>query len=206
MYYAYARVSTDKQLSDRQEVAINKYIEEKEIILEEFVIEHFSGKSFKRPLYQALRDKLVKGDTLIVKEVDRLGRDWEGIKEECKYFSDNGINLVIIDTSLLNIIHHETKQVSLEDKLVHNQVLELYCYMAQKEREKLSQRTKEGLKAARKRGVVLGAPKNVERENKVRSLLEKGYGLTQIARILDCPISTVQSIKKRINEKEMSDI
>lgn len=198
MYYAYARVSTDKQLSDRQEVAINKYIEENEIILKDFVIEHFSGKSFKRPLYQQLRDKLVKGDTLIVKEVDRLGRDWEGIKEECKYFSDNGINLVIIDTSLLNIIHHEDKQVTLEDKLVHNQVLELYCYMAQKEREKLSQRTIEGLKAAQKRGVVLGKPKDELREAKVKMYLEKGYGLTQIARELDCAISTVQSIRDRI--------
>lgn len=206
MYYAYARVSTSKQEKDRQEAAINEFIKSNGIVLKDFVFEVYTGKTFDRPLYLELRNKLKKGDTLIVKEVDRLGRDWDGIKEECKYFSDNEINLIIIDTQLLNIIHHSNKKITLEDKLMHNQVLELYCYMAQKEREKISQRTKEAMRVKKEQGVVLGRPKNVKREEKVKVLLQEGYNLSQIAKKMNCAVSTVQSIRDRIYKESKNAV
>ena len=203
MIYAYARVSTDKQVTDRQIDSLNKYAMDNGFEYDEIVIEYYSGKSFKRPKYEKLKNSLKPTDTLVVKEVDRLGRDWDGIKEECKFFMDNQINLIIVDTSLLNIVHHEKKVVSLEDKLVHNQVLELYCYMAQKEREKISQRTKEGLASARARGRIGGRRADTEQDAQILQLESEGYNTAQIAEILDKPYQSIWQSQKRLKRSSM---
>ncbi|MFL8713223.1 recombinase family protein, partial [Clostridioides sp. GD02377] len=93
--YGYARVSTQEQSFDRQIQALEKYgVNSRDIVMEKQ-----SGKDFNRPLYQNLKENMLRaGDTLVVKELDRLGRDMEMIKSEWQYLIDKGVNIIILDT------------------------------------------------------------------------------------------------------------
>lgn len=167
-YYAYFRVSTNKQKIDRQEEALNEFKKQNNINIPKnnIFIDYYTGKTFNRENYQKLMKTIKPNDYLIVKEVDRLGRDWEGIKEEWKQLHDNNINIIIIDLPILSDTLPDQKSPldTLEAKLIKYQLLELMCYTAQKEREKISQRTKEGLKAVKingsKSGKPIGKPRN----------------------------------------------
>ena len=91
----YARVSSHEQNLDRQIQALSKYVKPDMIVSEKA-----SGKDFNRPGYQSLKvgiGKLVKGDTLYIKSLDRLSRNKEQAKKELQYFKDNGIRIKIID-------------------------------------------------------------------------------------------------------------
>lgn len=150
--YGYARVSSKEQSLDRQIESLMQYgIDERDIITDKE-----SGKDFNRNGYKTLKESLLrKGDTLVVKELDRLGRNMDFIKREWRELEDLGINIVVIDTPILN-----TKGKSdIEKKLISNIVFELLSYLAEKERIKIKQRQAEGIKAARNKGVHLGRPK-----------------------------------------------
>lgn len=163
-YYAYFRVSTNKQKIDRQEDALKEWKKQNNITIQESNIftDYYTGKTFNRENYQKLMEIIKPNDYLIVKEVDRLGRNWDGIKDEWKRLHDNNINIIIIDLPILSDTLPDQKSPldTLETKLIKEQLLELMCYSAQKEREKISQRTKEGLKATREKGTQLGKPRN----------------------------------------------
>lgn len=155
--FAYIRVSTQEQNTDRQLSAIRNYCKDNDIELNErdIFIDKASGKDFNREAYQALKLTLRKGDTLIIKELDRLGRDMQMIKDEWQELLRREINIVVIDTPILN-----TKDKSdLEKNLISNIVFELLTYMAQKERLKIKQRQAEGIAAAKAQGKHLGRPK-----------------------------------------------
>ncbi|MEN7752677.1 recombinase family protein, partial [Clostridioides difficile] len=140
--YGYARVSTQEQSFDRQIQALEKYgVNSRDIVMEKQ-----SGKDFNRPLYQNLKENMLRaGDTLVVKELDRLGRDMEMIKSEWQYLIDKGVNIIILDTPILNT----SNKTNLEKSLISNIVFELLSYMAEKERLKIRQRQMEGIKALR---------------------------------------------------------
>jgi DNA invertase Pin-like site-specific DNA recombinase len=161
-FFAYARVSTDEQNLDRQIAELSKHVADTRDIF----CDKVSGKTFKRPQYQALKSILRKGDTLVIKELDRLGRDMDGIKTEWNELQQKGVAIVVLDNPILS-----TKgKTDLEAKLIGNIVFELYSYMAQKEREKIKQRQAEGIAAAKKKGKHLGRPKltfDVKRFEKV---------------------------------------
>lgn len=162
-YYAYLRVSTNKQKIDRQEDALNEWQKRNNINIlnNNIYTDYYTGKTFNRENYNKLMEIIKPNDYLIVKEVDRLGRDWDGIKAEWKRLHDNNINIIIIDLPILSDALPGVKSPldTLETKLIKEQLLELMCYTAQKEREKISQRTKEGLKAVKSKGGQLGKPK-----------------------------------------------
>jgi len=124
--YGYARVSTKEQNLDRQLLELEKYvINERDIITDKA-----SGKDFNRVGYMSLRDTLLRaGDTLVVKELDRLGRDMNMIKEEWNTLLKKGVDIIVIDTPILNTVGKD----SLEKNLISNIVFELLSYMAQKE-------------------------------------------------------------------------
>lgn len=148
MIVSYLRVSTKEQDTRRQERAIEEYCKDNNIKLDKTFIDKESGKSFEREGYKSLKEYLRKGDTLIIKELDRLGRNMELIKEEWQYFSKNGINIVIIDSPILN-----TKDKSdLEKTLISNIVFELLAYMGEKERIKIKQRQAEGIAEVKRTG------------------------------------------------------
>jgi DNA invertase Pin-like site-specific DNA recombinase len=156
--FAYVRVSTKEQNTDRQLQSINDYCKANSIEISDRDIysDKASGKDFNRPQYQALKLNLRHGDTLIVKELDRLGRNMDQIKSEWQELTKSGISMIVIDTPILNTQH----KTDLEKNLISNIVFELLSYMAEKERLKIKQRQSEGialLKAANN-GNGIGRP------------------------------------------------
>lgn len=138
--FGYARVSTKEQNLERQLESLKKYgVNEREII-----VDKISGKNFNRPGYLNLKNNLLReGDTLVIKELDRLGRDMTMIKEEWNELESKGVNIVVIDTPLLNTVG----KTDLEKRLISSIVFELLSYMAEKERVKIRQRQAEGIAA-----------------------------------------------------------
>ena len=159
--YGYARVSTKEQNLDRQMVELEKYVvNERDII-----IDKASGKDFNRAGYMSLRDTLLReGDTLVIKELDRLGRDYNMIKEEWNTLLKIGVDIIVIDTPMLNTKGKDT----LEKILICNIVFELLSYMAQKERDKIKSRQAEGISALKNRngGKGIGRPVTIEVSDK----------------------------------------
>ncbi|WP_394877800.1 recombinase family protein [Clostridium paraputrificum] len=155
--FAYLRVSTKDQNLDRQRESVLKYCEDNNIEIQErdIITDKQSGKDFNREGYQTLKNSLLRsGDTLIVKELDRLGRDMTMIKEEWQFLERKGISIVVIDTPILNTVGKS----DLEKTLISNIVFELLSYMAEKERLKIKQRQAEGIAAAKSKGKKFGRP------------------------------------------------
>lgn len=159
--YGYARVSTKEQNLDRQIVELEKYVaNERDIITDKA-----SGKDFNRAGYLSLRDTLLRsGDTLVIKELDRLGRDMNMIKEEWNSLIKMGVDVIVIDTPILNTKGKDT----LEKTLISNIVFELLSYMAQKERDKIKSRQAEGIARlkAKNNGKGIGRPVTIKISDK----------------------------------------
>ena len=146
MIIGYARVSTTDQNLDRQIDSLKEYGCEK------IYCDKATGKNFNRPEYNKLKDNLRKGDTLVVHEFDRLGRNKKLTLKELQYFKDNGIRLVALNLP--------TTQMNTNDNLmletINNIVIELYTMMAQQEIETREKRQSEGIKKALENGVKFG--------------------------------------------------
>lgn len=151
--YGYIRVSSKEQNEDRQRIAMRGFgIAERDIVLDKQ-----SGKDFERPGYKRLMRKLKPGDTLVIKSIDRLGRNYDEILEQWRYITkDKQAAIVVLDMPLL-----DTRQGrDLTGVLISDIVLQLLSYVAQTEREFIRQRQAEGIAAAKMRGVRFGrAPK-----------------------------------------------
>lgn len=163
--YAYARVSTKEQNLERQVAAIHNYCKENSIELDErdLIKEKKSGKDFNRDNYLVLKNSLLRsGDTLIIKELDRLGRNMAMIKEEWQDLQKREIEIIVIDTPILNTVG----KTDLEKSLISNIVFELLSYMAERERIKIKQRQAEGI----------AAMKTDENGKKISSKTKKAIG------------------------------
>lgn len=149
--FGYARVSTKEQNLDRQIEVLRAYgIADRDIITDKQ-----SGKDFNREGYATLKNSLLReGDILVLKELDRLGRDMEQIKDEWNQLIKAGVDIVVLDTPILNT----TNKGNLEKSLISNIVFELLSYMSEKERQKIKQRQAEGIAIAKSKGVKLGRP------------------------------------------------
>ncbi len=147
--YGYARVSTRAQKEDRQLAALTQFgVKEEDI-----VVEKQSGKDFKRPLYKELLEKMRRRDVLVIKSIDRLGRNYEEILEQWALLTkDRGISIVVLDMPLLDTREGR----DLTGTLVADIVLQLLSYVAQTERDFMRQRQAEGIQAAKARGVRFG--------------------------------------------------
>ncbi len=149
--YGYIRVSTKDQREDRQEIAMLAFGVPKENL----VIEKQSGKDFKRPLYKRLLRKLKADDVLVLKSIDRLGRNYEEILEQWRFLTrEKNVAIVVLDMPLLDT----RRDRDLTGILISDIVLQLLSYVAQTEREFIRQRQAEGIAAAKLRGVHFGNP------------------------------------------------
>lgn len=150
--YGYVRVSTKEQNVARQFEAMRKFpVEEKNI-----VVDKFSGKDFNRPNYKKLLKTMKKGDVLVVKSIDRLGRNYDEILEQWRLLTkERHIDIVVIDMPLLDTREGR----DLTGTLIADIVLQLLSYVAQSERENIKQRQREGIMAAKARGVKFGRPR-----------------------------------------------
>lgn len=160
--YAYIRVSSKEQNEDRQRLAMLEFgVPESGIILDKQ-----SGKDFERPGYKRLLKKLKPGDTLVIKSIDRLGRNYDEILEQWRLLTkEKEIAIVVLDMPLL-----DTRQGrDLTGVLIADIVLQLLSYVAETEREFIRQRQAEGIAAAKQRGVKFGRTP-IERPPKFESL------------------------------------
>lgn len=150
--YGYARVSSNEQHLDRQIEVLTKYgVEDRFIITDKI-----SGKDFSRPGYQVLKNQLLRsGDTLVIKELDRLGRNYEQIKNEWNDLRQMGIDIVVLDMPIASTVDKS----DLEKQLIVSIVFELLAYLAEKERVKIKTRQAEGIATAKENGVKFGRPK-----------------------------------------------
>ncbi|MCC8104940.1 MAG: recombinase family protein [Clostridiales bacterium] len=165
--YGYVRVSSQTQNLDRQLIAMREYGVPEENIFSDW---GFSGKDFNRPAYKEMIAKLKAGDTLVIKSVDRLGRNYDEIIDEWRLITrTKDVAIVVLDMPLLNT----TRGIEgVTAKLISAIFLEVLCCFAQLEREKTHERQKEGIAAARARGVRFGAPPK-ERSQEFFTLMEK---------------------------------
>ena len=147
MIYGYVRVSTKDQNEDRQMIAM------REFGVERIYADKQSGKDFNRPEYQKLVRKLKAGDVLVIQSLDRFGRNYEEILEQWKKISkDKEADIVVLDMPLLDTRNDK----NLTGRLIADIVLQLLAYVAQTEREFIRKRQREGIDAAKARGVRFG--------------------------------------------------
>ena len=149
-YYAYVRVSTKEQNIDRQLVVLKPFsIPQKNIYCD-----YQSGKDFDRPAYQKLLKRLKPGDCLVVKSIDRLGRNYKDILFEWQRITKEiSADILVLDMELLDT---REKNGSLTGMLIADMVLQIMAYFAQTERESIHQRQAEGIAAAKAKGKHLG--------------------------------------------------
>ena len=150
--YGYVRVSTKDQNEDRQMIALHQFgVQEENIYMDKL-----SGKDFNRPQYRALARRLRRGDVLVIKSIDRLGRNYDEILRQWRVITkDKGVDVVVLDMPLL-----DTRKTNhnLTGTFIADLVLQILSYVAQTERESIRQRQAEGIAAARQKGVRFGRP------------------------------------------------
>ncbi|HBF1288373.1 TPA: recombinase family protein [Clostridioides difficile] len=152
--YGYVRVSSKDQNTDRQVKALESYgVEDRNIL-----VDKMSGKNFDRPSYITLKNTILRsGDILVIKELDRLGRNMNMVKSEWQELIKMGVDIIVLDTPILNTANKN----DLEKNLISNIVFELLAYMSEKERLKIRQRQQEGINMlkAKNGGKGIGRPK-----------------------------------------------
>ena len=155
MKYGYARISTSKQITDRQVDTLEKYN------LDKIYTDVVTGSNFDRPNYKKLTEEILReGDELFIKEVDRLGRNKRENLEELRKLKERGIIIRILEIpTTLMIANDETDQNKLMIEMMNNMLIEMYATFAELELQKIRTRTREALAAKKKKGEPLGRPK-----------------------------------------------
>ncbi len=184
--YGYVRVSTQEQNEVRQLAAMRTF----GVAEENIVVEKLSGKDFKRPLYQRLVKRLRPEDVLVVKSIDRLGRNYEEILEQWAFITkERQAAIVVLDMPLL-----DTRQGrDLTGTLIADIVLQLLSYVAHTERENIRQRQAEGIAEAKARGVRFGRPPKPLPENfrqVHQNWRSKKLTLQEAAKVCGMPVSS----------------
>lgn len=149
--YGYIRVSSKEQNTDRQLIALQEF----HIPKRNMYVDKQSGKDFNRPAYQRLLRRLKKEDLLIVKSIDRLGRNYDEIIEQWRIITkDKGVDIRVLDMPLLDTSHSK----DILGTFIADLVLQVLSFCAHSERENIHQRQAEGIQAAKARGVRFGKP------------------------------------------------
>ena len=156
--FGYARVSSKEQNEERQLSAFQKFgIDERDIY-----VDKQSGKDFNRKEYLTLKNILRENDLLVIKSIDRLGRNYDMIVNEWKDITKNiKADIVVIDMPLLDT----RKNQDLLGTFISDIVLQILSYVAEQERTFIKQRQKEGILVAKNNGVKFGRPKIEKPQN-----------------------------------------
>lgn len=149
MEYGYVRVSTKEQNEQRQMIALREFgLKDEQIFMDKQ-----SGKDFERKNYKRMIRKLKSGDTIVIKSIDRLGRNYDEILEQWRIITkEKQVAVVVLDMPLLDTRQNR----DLTGTLIADIVLQLLSYVAQTEREFIRQRQAEGIAAAKEQGVKFG--------------------------------------------------
>jgi DNA invertase Pin-like site-specific DNA recombinase len=187
MTYAYIRVSSKTQLIDRQLSEIHKLnIPNKNIF-----VDKESGKDFNRKQYKRLKSKLKKDDLVVIKSIDRLGRNYQMIIDEWAYITRTvGADIRVLDMPLLDTRSHPENLVG---KFISDIVLQILSFVAENERDNIKQRQAEGIRIAKEKGVHMGRPRYVKPDNFddiVSSFKNKQISLNEAISTLELSKST----------------
>ena len=167
--WGYVRVSTREQNEARQLVALRDFGVPEDCVF----MDKQSGKDFNRPAYQALLEQIQPGDVLVVKSIDRLGRNYNDILEQWRLITkEKQAAIVVLDMPLLDTRNSR----DLTGTLIADIVLQLLSYVAETERSFIRQRQAEGIAAARARGQHFGRkPMEIpEQFNELYGLWQRG--------------------------------
>ena len=184
--YGYIRVSTREQNEDRQLIALREMsIPEGRIFMDKQ-----SGKDFNRPQYKKLIRQLQPGDLLYIKSIDRLGRNYEEIQNQWRMLTkDKQVDIVVLDMPLLDT----RRGKDLMGTFLSDIVLQVLSFVAENERTNIRQRQREGIAAAKARGVRFGRPPSPLPDNYRRAYQRwKAGAITGTAAAKECgmPLST----------------
>lgn len=186
MVYGYVRVSSREQNEDRQILALN----EREVPEKNIYIDKQSGKDFKRPMYNRMLKKLREDDLIYVKSIDRLGRNYEEILEQWRILTkEKKVDIVVIDMELLDT----RRGKDLMGTFLSDIVLQVLSFVAENERKNIRERQKEGIEAAKLRGVQFGRPRRDVPEDFIQICCRWRSGQIlgkEAARLCDMPLTT----------------
>lgn len=152
--YGYVRVSSKDQCEDRQLLALKEF----GVVERNIYTDKISGKNFNRPQYHRLMKKLKQGDVVVILSIDRLGRNYDEIQNQWRIITkEKQADIVVLDMPLLDT--RKSQNNDLTGIFIADLVLQILAYVAQIERENIKQRQKEGIYAAKCRGVQFGRPR-----------------------------------------------
>lgn len=196
--FAYMRISTNHktQKMDRQKQTIIEYSISNGFCIDEFIFDVITGgtKADNRPNYHSMKEHLRHGDTLIISDVDRLGRNADNVIVEIKDLQSRGIRVVALDVPFLN--DWEKMNDDSLSKMIIDIFVTLKAHIAQQEKEKIHDRVMQGLDVARAKGKKLGRPATgVPKEfiKEYHKLQSGGYGsisVVQFAKMQGIAVST----------------
>lgn len=197
--YAYLRVSTDKQDLNNQKLALREHADRIKVTINEFIeFDISSRKSLEERGLVALMEKLRKHDILMVSELSRLGRSVSQVIQLVDRIVGKGVRLISIKENLdlrEEIFAKNNGQIDIQTKIT----VTIFGLLAELERELISQRTKDGLAAARNAGKQLGRPRGSQgksklngKEEEIKLLLGKGVSVASLAKIFDVSRSGLQ--------------
>ena len=201
--YGYIRVSSKDQNPERQ----TRALQECQILQKNMYLDKMSGKDFERPAYRKMLRRLRSGDILVIKSIDRLGRDYGEILEQWRLITkEKGAFIRVIDMPLLNT---DCDRENLTGVFVSDLVLQILAYVAETERNFIRQRQAEGIAAAKEKGVRFGCTKKELPEKFMQYCMmwEKGeISIREGARALNMSHATFhrrcrEIIEERSNEK-----
>ncbi len=195
--YGYVRVSSKQQHTDRQiQALIEKGVDERFIF-----IDKQSGKDFNREQYQILKNALRNGDTLYIKSLDRLGRNYSQMKTEFASLVELGVNIVILDMPLIDTREKD----DLMKRFLNDIVIQVLSFVAESERSFSKERQFEGIKCAKARGVKFGRPRIDYPENwtsVIKRWENKEISGVQAQRELGLKHNTFYNLYRKQKEKE----
>ncbi len=195
--YGYVRVSTREQNEDRQLIALNEFHVPKRNIY----MDKQSGKDFNRPMYHRLIRTVRPNDLLYVKSIDRLGRNYEEILEQWRVLTkEKKIDIVVIDMPLLDT----RKGKDLMGTFLSDIVLQVLSFVAENEKKNIRQRQREGIEAAKLRGVEFGRPRRQMPKNFKQICnrwVKKEITSKEAAKLCNISVSTFYRRAKTVKEE-----
>ena len=203
-YYGYHRTSTKEQHLDRGIIEIQRFCESQNIKLTGIFTDKLTGKNFDRPRYTVLvEDVLREGDTLIITELDRLGRNKQEILKQLQSLKDKGVRVMVLElpTTLIDLSQMDNALARLMIETINNVLIEIYASLAQAEMEKKEKRQREGMEAEKLRGEwdEVGRPRAIEQEKfnqEFIRVVQKEVTPTQLQRELGLTSSTYYRYRK----------
>lgn len=155
--FAYIRVSSKDQNLARQIDSLRPYVADERDIFADKI----SGKDFNRPAFQTLKNIVRPGDTIYIHEMERLGRNKAEILENLQYFKKHNVIIKILNipTTLIDFGQYDSKLQRMLMEMINNILIEVFATLAEKERDDIRKRQREGIDAANRRGVKFGRPR-----------------------------------------------